>query len=332
MSTAPTLSIARFNDYLRMVYKPSPEHGQSDHWQNINLRRQVIRSFETFGYCEFDYFGRQLHMCPPTLILLPGSGTPCGLFTGARVPETARSLREAVLQVGSCARLLKQSQRIGSIEMPARIIVEAVDRKTLAAIAQEAGIDCDLDEPAAWKFVHLSMSITQINSSLVFGPRKEPNWARRTFREDQLKFNRVGAQPGSTRWLAEYLNPVDKQPRHWLWGHTAAAEVSRDWGRYIILEEKGRSVLLYDERSCALAVPATTPLPALLARAAALSSGIQPDIRTTMGPVASIPEKHPILLYQDVPCAIVEIIAAKLSQKLVRIDTQEILHKGNGND
>lgn len=332
MSIFPTLSIARFNDYLRMVYKPSPEHGQGDQWQNINLRRQVIRSFETFGFCEFDYSGRRLHMCPPTFILLPTAGTPCALFTGARVPETARRLREAVLQAGSHARLVKQAQSIGSVDMPARIIVEAVDKETLAAIAQEAGIDCDLDEPAAWKFVNLSLSITQINSRLVFEPRQEPNWARKIFREDQLKFNMMVAQPADIWWLAEYLNPVDKQRRHWLWRDTAAAEVSRDWGRHVTLAEKGRSVLLYDDQSCAFAVPATTPLPALLSRAAALSSGIQPDIRTTKGRVASIPAEHPILLFPDVPCAIVEMIASKLNQKLVQVDMQEILHKGNRND
>ena len=332
MSTVPTLSITRFNDFLRMVYKPSSALGQSDQWNKINLRQQVIRSFETFGFCEFDYSRRRLHICPPTLILLPTAGTPHALFTGARVPETARSLREAVLQAGSHARLLKQAQSIGSIDMPARIIVEAVDKETLAAIAQEAGIDCDLDEPAAWKFVNLSLSITQINSHLVFEQRQEPNWARKIFREDQLKFSRVGPSADRTWWLAEYLNPVDKQRLHWLWRDTAAAEVARDWGRYVTLAEKGRSVLLYDDRSCAFAVPATTPLPALLARAAALSTGTHPDLRTTKGTVASIPAEHPILLFQDVPCPIVEMIASKLNQKLVQVDTQEILHKGNGND
>lgn len=332
MSISASLSIDRLNDLFRIVCKPSSAQGRGGQWSGINMRQQVISSLVALGFFEVDYSHRRIHLCPPTLVLLPSSGTPCALFTGGRVPETVRSLRDVVRKTCGRARLLQQPQRIGRINMPDRIMVEAVDKKTLATISQEAGIGCDLENPAAWKLVNLSLSITEMNSDVAFEPRQAPNWACRIFREDQLTFSSVGEKPGHSLWLAEYLNPIDKQRRHWLWRAAVAAEVERDWGRYIVLAAYGRSVLLYDGRSRELAVPATTPLPGLLARAAALSAGIHPAVGTTRGALASIPAGHPMFLYQDVPSAIVEMIATKLNQKLVWIDVQDIMHKGNDHE
>lgn len=329
MSISASLSFDRLNDLFRIVCKPSPAQGRGVQWPGINMRQQVISSFVALGFFEVDYSHRQLHMCPPVLVLLPSPGTPCALFTGGRVPETVRSLREAVRKTAGHARLVQQPQSIGWINMPDRIIVEAVDKETLSTISQEAGIDCDLDEPAAWKLINLSLSITEMSGNVAFEPRQAPSWTCRIFRDDQLKFSSVGKQPDHSLWLAEYVNPIDKQRRHWLWRAADAAKVERNWGRYIVLAEQGRNVLLYEGRSRALVVPATTPLPGLIARAAALSAGAHPAVGTTRRPLASIPAGHPMFLYQDVPYAIVEMIATKLKQKLVWIDMEDIVLKGN---
>ena len=331
MSTAHTLHLNRFNDLLEMVYNSPALHGHTDQWDTIHVRQQVIRSFEALGFCEFDHPSAQVHMCPPTLVLLPGPGAPCALLTGARVPATCKSLQEAVLQAGSLARLQQIPQNIAGINMPSRTMVEAVDRETLATIGKAAGLSCDLDEPAAWKLANLSLSLTQINSGLSFEPRQEPNWPRRIFCGYLLTFSAVRTQIDALR-LAEYRNPVSSQRRHWLWRETQATEVDRDWGRYIVLAEQERRVLLYDAKTRALAVPATAPLPALLARAVALSTGNAPDAATTDHPVVSIPAGHPILLYQDVPCVIAEIVAAKLDQILAPIDLWDIVKKRNRHD
>ena len=109
------------------------------------------RSLEALGFFEVDYASQRVHLCPPTMVLLPDTGTPCALLTGARVPETLTKLRKVVGQAGKQACLLQQAQGRGNINMPHRIVVEAIDKDTLAGIGKEASIDHDLDEPAAWK-------------------------------------------------------------------------------------------------------------------------------------------------------------------------------------
>ena len=329
MSTAPWMRIDRFNEIFGMVYRPASSQEQDGQWLDINVRRHVARSLEALGFFEVDYASRRVYLCPPTMVLLPDTGTPCALLTGARVPETLTRLRKVVGQAGKQACLLQQAQGRGNINMPHRIVVEAIDKDTLAGIGKEASIDHDLDEPAAWKLANLSATISDISSGLAFSPRQEPNWPRRVFREGRLRFSRAHANPEAELWLAEYRNPITKQHHHWLWRGYSTAEVERDWGRYVTLVAQGRNVLLYGERSRELAVPATTPLPALLTRAAALSSGTLPEVCTTDHAVAAIPAGHPMLVYQDVPSAIAEMIASKLDQRLIPVTPKDSVYSND---
>lgn len=332
MSIAHSLRFDRFSNLLTMVYSSPHLHRPNGHWDAINLRQQVIRCFDALGFCEFDHSTAQVHMCPPSLVLLPGLGAPCGLFTGARVPATSRGLQQAVLRAGSLALLHQHPQSIAGIDLPPRIVVEAVDQETLGTIAKAAGLDSDLKDPAAWKFANFSLALPQISSALSFEPRQELNWPCRIFYADLLKFSAARMKTAPVLRLAEYRNPRTSQRRHWLWRGAAATEIDRDWGRFFVLAEQDLTVLLYDASSRTLVVPATTPLPALLARAAALSTGVPPSVTATGHRIASMPAGHPLLLYRNVPSVIAELIAGKLDQRLVPINLEGIVKKGNSHD
>ena len=81
------------------------------------------------GFVDIDFDRRRAYMCHPTLVLLPTHGVPSAVLSGARVPFTVRSLKEAVRKTGGNARLIQQSQKAGWISMPDRILIEAVNKK-----------------------------------------------------------------------------------------------------------------------------------------------------------------------------------------------------------
>ena len=323
MSTRTSLSLVQFNDIFKKVYT----HGQiyEDELVDIDLRRQTIRSLDSLGYCEFDFPRRTVHMCPPCLLLLPGRGTPRAVFAGARTPSLISRLKEAVRTRGKQAMVSQMPQSNGNINIPATIIIEAMDKETLAEIGSDAAIETDLDQPAAWKLTHISVSVDDVMESLRFDEMQEPNWPRRVFRKDRLVFSRTTESHQDRIELAEYTSPVDQQRRHWLWDGERAAGVERDWGRYIALSSEECHVMLYHERSRRLAVPVTVPLPCLLSRALALCSGNIPvSSKTAEAPVASIPAGHPLHIYTDIPAGISELAAAKLRQRLVPADLKNI--------
>jgi len=326
MSTKPTLSVDQLSALFRRVYHPASL--EDEEWVGIGSKQPVMRLFEALGFCEFDYEQRRVHMCPPTLVLLPGGAAPRALLTGARTPTLTRTVQQAVKHVSKRARFYKQRQDGKHINMPTCIVVEAVDKMTLSKIGHAAKIDTDLDEPAAWKIAKLSANMRTILAQCAFERRQEPNWPRRVFREDQLVFSKGVTSPDGAPWFAEYTSPINRQRRHWYWQEDGAAEVNRDWGRYLALSHHKRNIILYDARSRDLVLPVTTPLPTLLARAAALSGGRVPGTGICVAPgTGTIPLGHPVLVFRDVPQEIAEEIASKVEQRLVPVDSKETVQR-----
>ena len=327
MSMSTTLNTNRLNELINKVYVPTAAQVRSPFWSGNNLRRQLLDLYIAQGFLDIDFDKRKAYMCHPTLIQLPTHGIPRALLSGARVPYTVRSLKEAVKKAGGKARLIQQSQRVGWISMPDRILVEAVNKTTISNLAKDIGVYSELSEPASWKIAKVSESILDIRSKLIFEPRQEPNWRRRVFFIEKVVFRSIGVPEKNSMFLAEYMNPTNKQLRHYLWCKDSAASVDRNWGRYIILAEKECDVLMYCTKSRKLGVPITAPLPTLLARASTLTSGITPTLVRTNTEIGSIPNKHNVLIYHHIPAEVVRVITSRLGQKPHNVDIGKVTQK-----
>ena len=313
MSTRTKLSLNQFYDMFKKVYLPRKVAENDD--INVDIRLRVIRSLDSLGYCEFDFSERRVYMCPPSLVLLSQIGTPKTAFVGARTPSVLNRLKSAVRRQRGNALITHTQQGNANINIPGTILIDAVDKQVLDEISKEAGIRCYTDQPCSWKLANFSKSIEGIDGSLDYEQRQEPGWRRKIFMKDRLVFNDLQERNQEGYDLAEYKNPINHQLSHWIWNGTTAAEVERDWGRYILLFHNKRNVLLYDEKGCKLAVPVTVPLPCVFARALTMCSGMLPSSNKTAGtPVADIPPNHPLQVYKNVTPEIVEIVARKLGQ------------------
>ena len=315
MSTMGSLKIEQFNELLRFVYFHTGEIDEGN--IDIDIRRQTIRNFDSLAYCEFDFDRRTVFMCKPALVLLPSSGLQKALLVGARTPELIKTLKAAVKENRANSKI----QVINSVEahspVPSALQIHATNNDILKKIANQAGIDCDLTTPAAWNLAQMSINLDGIEKELNYEKQAEPEWHKRTFSTERLVFSGYETSQENKR-LTEYRHPVTKQLYHWIWNGDDAAQISRDWGRYMILAKHGRSILMYDDKQFRLAVPVTVPLPCLLARAAALCSGIVPaDTLSFREKTGSIPPMHPLQIYSCVPPEIARLIANKLEQKLI---------------
>jgi hypothetical protein len=104
---------------------------------------------------------------------------------------------------------------------------------------------------------------------------------------------------------------------HWIWNGTASCEISRDWGRYLILKNYGENIMTYDETNECLAVPLTVPLPKILARSAALCSGKAPFVQRI--DCAKLKVRNDLLfyLYTEVPEVVAKMISQKMGQETI---------------
>ncbi|NTU49387.1 MAG: hypothetical protein HGA87_00575 [Desulfobulbaceae bacterium] len=306
MSTLGETSIVKFNDIFKRL---SPAVDERDH--DYNVRFQTVRYLDALGYCEFDYDGRRVFMCPPALVLLPSFGLPRALLTGARTPGLVEKIKASVKNRKNNAVFQRFKQKNPDLDLPDVTVIEATDLEVLKAIALENGTCLNSDRPAAWDLATHSASVDSIESGLHFESKTEINWARRDFNIQRLAFSQ--SNEASAYRLSEYINPDNQQRKHWIWNGAMAAEVARDWGRYIALKQADKKILIYDEETQELLVPLRVPLPCLLARSATLCSGMAPVIQKNAA-CKEVPDDCSMQIYSDVPSEIAAIILAKTGQ------------------
>jgi len=314
MSTRGIIPIDEFNSLFRMVYAPgiSDERDSID----IDIRRQVVRLLDSLGYCEFDFDGRRVYMCEPALVLLPTFGLPKAVLIGARTPLLIKKIKEIVKTHKDKMMLHIVSQSTADFSMPPLIYIEAIDKDSIKEVADKCGLSIDLDKPAAWALANFSGSLDDLKKSIQFIPFAEMNWKRRAFNIDKLVFSSQEPASHGSLLLIEYKNPINQQSRHVLLANDSAAEVDRDWGRYIVLSNSQKHVIVYNEKMQKLIIPVTVPLPCILARAVALCTGHVPKITTVSSKIGDIPPNHPVYVYSGVPKIMAELISNKLEQKL----------------
>ena len=308
LTTRGSISFGDFNKSFDYLY------GNLCKEDEIWIKRvQIARFLQELGYCEFDYAGRKVYCNKPALALLPGRGAFSAVLTGARSKNMIAGLtrfqqdnkRELDISIQPCTH--------DNIPMPDTVRISTLNPCLLARVCGEIEAEYLCDIPVSWKLLHASASVDEYEASLNIPVDSKINWVSRVFSVENLCFKKNKPQEGG---LIEFTNPVSQQKTYiWSWaGQSLIAD--REWGRFLALKYSNACVLLYDRKHQLLGVPAYTPLPGLLARAAAFCSGTA--ARTLILPVcvAAVPAGMPTDIYPGVPEEIASLIAAKTGQGL----------------
>jgi hypothetical protein len=321
MSTNENMKISDFNKYFRETYQSEyPEL-----FESLNLRHQMIRTLDSLGYCEFDYDKNMVYMCRPSLVLLPLCGLPKAMLVGARTPHFIDRLKNFVRELNGDAILFYHHHPKTYINIPPVIYIEANSIENIEHIANKMKIECHTKTPASWELANFSSSINQMKKKINFEHRTEPNWLKKTFDSRLLHFSRSISDNSDSISFVSYRNPTNQQLYHLLWMEDEAAEIERDWGRYFMLSQLHRNILFYDEKSYQLAVPATVPLPCILARAIAMCNGTTPKLELHRNlEYNQVPLNHPILIYSGVTPTIASLVGKKIDQKLTAVSFEDL--------
>ena len=317
ISARGKLSFINFSDSLNAIFSQVHKRFHMDMDFNY-LKYQTLRFLDAMGHCEVDFEKRYIYVCPPSLILIPSFGLPKAILTGARDYELIDRLKVFISEKKGFASLhsiIQNRQRYALL--PQAIYLEAISKDLIEEAALKVGIISKLDEPAAWSLINFSSDISGISDKTYFELMAEPNWPKRIFSLSDLTFNK-SITPTDIIRLAEYTNPRDQQRLHWLWQDDKAAEVDRDWGRFLFLQKQNISVLLYDSKRFLLAIPANIPLPRLISRALTLCTGLAPLEAVLQGkPVPTVPKDCQLNIYDVVVPSIAKEVSNKLGQELI---------------
>ena len=313
------INIDRYNAIFNALYNQRREVAL-DNFNYGYIRYQTMRHLDSLGHCEFDLDNRRAYICPPALISLPSSATSKAILVGARTPSIIDAIKSYIEEHEGCFSYYVEHQSVKHLLLPSVIHIDSCDHDSLKELSTALGINCYLEKPAAWCLVNFSAGIGDVTLHLRFKEKGELNWSKKTFFIPELR-SIDGYTSDDLEKLVTYTNQKNFQRKNYLWIGNLAAEVDRDWGRYILLANRSIDVLLYDEKRNLLAVPTATPFPRILARAAVLCTGLAPEIATTgEDPIENIPANRYIDIYFGIPPIIAKKISERLSQNLIAHD------------
>jgi hypothetical protein len=290
-----------------------------------DIRYRTLRIMSALGHCEVDFDRRFISVCPPSLVALPNAGSPRAVWSGARSESLVKKMSqiEKLKKDELSITIFNQEIYTGfsrsqksSFPLPYAIIFEVSSEEVIKQIIDGLKIKFFLQKSPVLSLINFSADIIEIKNSIHTSQLSEPNWISSIFDKLQLKFVRNKPSEKDAT-LSSYICPISQQRVHIFWENGKGYEIDRDWGRWLILSEYKKNVIIYDKRLQILAIPATLPLPILLARALTLCSGRSPLLLKEEQKIGDIPPSHPLDGYLSVPLQIAEAMTKKLNQNLL---------------
>ena len=277
-----------------------------------------LRALECLGHADaaFDASQSTVAASPASLCRLPICGFPQAVLCGARATGTRAALEDACRDLPCTISFEPQPGCAPGSFIPARIAVECETEGALSQLASNLRIGLS-PAPPAWVLLDYSGTVEEYAFTCPAVQAPEIDWPRLDFDTEALQF-RLPSRTPAVR-LSKYQHPARGTTLYQLWRGAAYQNVDRDWGRYLALRESTRNVLAYDARHFLLAVPASAPLPRLLARACALCSGYAPRQAGLSGKSLGLPSRSVYEVYSAVPADIAAAVAAKVGQKLLPV-------------
>jgi hypothetical protein len=284
ISTRGKMPYAAFSTIYSQIYNASSEDTSFTY-----LKLQTLRFLDALGHCDFDFGKRYVYACKPAFVLIPSFGLPKVLLVGARSVDLTKRIKKIAADNKNDIRFYTVCQKIRPALLPQAICLEVANKEVLRKSLLTSGIDLQIDEPAAWCLINFSSDVSEITNELSWQAVEEPGWPKRIFSITNLAFNKHCSERADFG-LVEYTNPRDQQKLHWLWHENKAAEVDRDWGRFMCLNKRDVNVLLYDAKRFLFAVPSSIPLPKLISRALTLCTGLAPSNAVLINqPIMTLP-------------------------------------------
>jgi len=263
---------------------------------------QALRlNLQRLGHAEFfaGAGGSDWRVAPPSLAATQHSRGWLGVVAGARSPRLLQRLKDAAASI--------EIETLSPPACPDQLRIVASDPRTLAGIAQRAGLLLQHDAPAA-----ILMSLPPVDDPAVRRQTDLPfgaDWRIEQFSASDLGWRAATRDEALSTSVGLFRFSLRHQRHVLLCSRGAASRVPGQVGKYILLRRRRRGVLRYGAVQRRLSVPASCRPPFLVERALILCSGLPPSYEAGSGVTG-------VLHYSDVSEAISGLVAALLRQEL----------------
>lgn len=291
------------------------------------IKQTSITFYDFLGFLDYDYSLNRISINKPQFVIIPSINSLKAILIGGRSKEFVDRLKICSIQHEVNIEFISQLSQLEIYYLPDLIRLtpanchnSAEAWNKLQTIASELNI--------VFKFIdrpYLQPQIVQFGlqdfSETISGYKKnmlmnkyedKPNyeWARKFFDTTIFKFTKDPNPIDKNLSLQEYY--VQYQYSYILWLDNKSYEIDRNWGKFLLLSEKNKNVIYYNEKTQELAIPKYVQLPRLIAESIMLLSGHAPYYKSII--VESVNLIYQF--YKNVPKLFAENLFKKFNQQI----------------
>lgn len=328
LSTKRNLKFQEFSEILDSVENIEKFWQLSKFQQSPKYIKQTSISFYDYlGCLDYDYFLNKISINKPQFVVIPSTASMKAILIGGHSKSFIDNLQDSCNTHGVNLEIISQAKQLEIYYLPDLIRFTPANCKNctdawkkLQRVAEQLNIEFKITErqipqPKIIQFglQDFSESIDGYKKNILVNKFVEkPNyeWARKVFDTNALKFVKDTGEIDKKLSLQEYY--VRYQYTHILWLDNKSYEVDRNWGKFLLLSEKHKKVIYYNENTKELAIPKYVQLPRLIAESIMLLSGQVPYYKSVTIDGSNLVYQF----YQNVPKLFAENLFKKFHQNI----------------
>lgn len=291
------------------------------------IKQTAISFYDYLGCLDYDYFLNKISINKPQLVIIPSQSSVKAILIGGRSKTFVDTLIESCNDSQINVEIIPQAKQLEIYYLPDLIRLTPANCKNctdawkkLQRIAEQLNIEFKITEKpipqpqiAQFGLQDFSETIEGYKKNVLankFVEKPNYEWARKVFDINLLKFVKDKGEIDKKLSLQEYY--VRFQYTHILWLDYKSYEVDKNWGKFLLLSEKHKKVIYYNETTNELAIPKYVQLPRLIAESIMLLSGQVPYYKNV-----SIDGSNLVYqFYQNVPKLFAENLFKKFNQNI----------------
>ncbi|RYU92854.1 hypothetical protein [Emticicia agri] len=337
LSLKKNCTFQEFSDIIDTIEYNTKIWTLSEFQQNPKyIKQTLINFYDSLGFLNYHYSRNNIIINKPQFVIIPSISSLKAILIGGRSKFLIDNLQNICNEYRINLEVIPQPRKVEIYYLPDLIRLTPANCKNsteawmkLQKIANILNIDFRLNEkpylqPQIIQFglQDFSENINSykqyiLNNKLIEKPDYE--WARKTFDTNHLKFLKINDLIDKNLSLQEYY--IQYKYIYIFWLNNLSYEVDRNWGRFLLLSEKGKRVIYYYLDTQELAIPKDIQLPQLIAKSIILLSGQAPIYKKML-----IEGNYfTYQFYQNVPKLFAENLFNKFKQKIQfkKIDKDE---------
>ncbi len=328
LSSKRNLTYEEFSDILDCIEAGSRIWELSHFQQSPRYKKQISISFYDYlGFLDYDYSLDKISINRPQFVIIPSTSSLKAILIGARSNLFIDALKICCDKHLVNIEVIPQAAQLDIYYLPDTIRLTPADCKNsteawrkLDIIASELNVQFKAIEKPYLQPQILQFGLQDF-SETVNGYKQHVlkhkhvekvnyEWARKVFDVNTLKFIKDDNPIDKTLSLQEYY--VQYKYSYILWLDNKSYEVDRNWGKFLVLSEKRKHVIFYNDKTKELAIPKYMQLPRLIAESIMLLSGQAPYYKSI-----SVDNRDFVYqFHQNVPKLFAENVFKKFNQEL----------------